>query len=114
MRSPGQRLRLKISSSLIHFRLPSGEAMRWPVKLEAVKTKAIQSSMPSNMGKVRMPLSWGFWMVRPDSSLTSRMMHSSGVSPGSNLPPKPFHLPSCMSFSFLMRCNMRVWPLCLI
>ena len=59
MRSPGHRFKFGTSSSLIHSRLPSGESMRLPSNWVAVKRKAIQSSMPSNCGKVRMPLSCG-------------------------------------------------------
>lgn len=50
-----------------------------------------------------------FSTMSPVSSRISRIIHSSGLSPASNLPPTPFHFPSWISFAFLVRWSMSVW-----
>jgi hypothetical protein len=98
------RGKLSIFSSGIHSSLPSGESINAPLKSFVVKTKTYQS-LPLNFGNRSKPQSFGLRMDNPDSSYTSRITHSSGVSPASNLPPSPFHLPSWISLSFLLRCS---------
>jgi hypothetical protein len=65
-------------------------------------TKTYQS-LPLKFVKTSSPCKRGFWMTSPVSSSTSRLIHISGVSPASNLPPNPFHFPSWMSLGFLFR-----------
>jgi hypothetical protein len=84
-------------SSSIQASTPSAESINSPVKWRATKTKQYQSSSGRKAGKVRMPRSSGARIASPLSSYTSRAAHASGVSPGSSLPPNPFHLPWCMS-----------------
>ncbi len=81
-----------------------------PLKSVMRKTKTYQSSPFAKRGKVRNPFISSRVGVNPLSSRTSRMAQASGVSPGSNFPPSPFHFPMWMSPSFLFRWSMSVFP----
>ena len=73
-----------------------------------VQVKRCMYSTPhSSDTNVTSPRKRGSSMVSPVSSFTSRIAHSSGLSPYSNFPPTPIHLSPFSSCCFLVRWRMR-------